>query len=290
MEDTVGLSHGHEHEPFPDISTFIAGMWTNKRTLSMSPIWKKLPVELVQNIFDHLIKNYISDCFFDEGGQFEFDANGRLVNASLSETFGTITTGVLVLTWHLRNEPLFRRQRHLIERHYQNEWLSRVTLYLCLNAEIDMPILRYFHFQESDDPLDTMVRISPDNQKVTFFLYKPELCGFVTDPETDYTLDQLMEDLLAAWDDYRGQRINSYLIVGIRSRNLQRDVEMDFNPRFDIHNSPNGTVNVEGVEVSEDGRYIRFNWEDFITAMVTWQLHESMRQDLEGSIDGYQSE
>ncbi|CCC11538.1 hypothetical protein SMACR_04527 [Sordaria macrospora] len=252
----------------------IAQMWTNKRVLS--PIWGELPIELVQKIFNSLIESYISGCFFDD--KCTFDDDGHLVE--ISPNWASIGTARSLQAWELRHQTLFRRQRHLIERHFQDEWLSRMTLYLCLDAEFDTPFLRYFHFPESEDCIHTKVRVKPD-KKATFFLYRPELSGFVT--EGDITLEEMMEDLVNAWDDYRGQRTTSYLIVGIRSKSLQRE-ERYWNRLMDMYNTPKGAVNLEGLEVSEDGRQIRFNWEDFITAMVTWQLHESMRADLAGEL------
>ncbi|KAJ4367245.1 hypothetical protein N0V85_009151 [Neurospora sp. IMI 360204] len=183
------------------------------------------------------------------------------------------------LTWNLRREPLFRRQRPLIERHFRDEWLSRVTLYMCLDAEIEAPSLRYFHFPESEDH-HAMVRAGPsqDSQqdsgtKVTFFLYKPEENGFVAD-EGLMTVEELMDDLLNAWDDYVKDRTSSCLVVGVRARTWQKDV-IEFNRAMDMYNLRKGSVDLEGLEVSENGRYIRFRWEDFITAMVNWFLYET---------------
>lgn len=271
MEGTAENPHG----PLPDNNTVIAQMWTNKRVLS--PIWGELPIELVQKIFNSLIESYISGCFFND--ECTFDDDGHLVE--ISPNWASIGTARSLQAWELRHQTLFRRQRHLIERHFQDEWLSRMTLYLCLDAEFDTPFLRYFHFPESEDCIRTKVRVNPDDKKATFFLYRPELSGFVT--EGDITLEEMMEDLVNAWDDYRGQRTTSYLIVGIRSKSLQRE-ERYWNRLMDMYNTPKGAVNLEGLEVSEDGRQIRFNWEDFITAMVTWQLHESMRADLAGEL------
>lgn len=237
-------------------------------------------------ILNHLIQSYIKDCFFDENHQF--DADGNIV--ALSQNLGHVLPAVCLFTWELRHEPLFRHQRHLIERHFQNEWLSRATLYLCLNAEDNTPFLRYFPFPEdAKDPVGTPVTVDNDadgddgNHKVTFFLYKPEQNGFVT--EGDVTLDEMMQDLVEAWTDYRGPRILSYLIVGMRFLKCLQREERTWGRNLDMYTLPRDAVNLEGLEVSEDGRHIRFNWEDFVTAMVTWQLHQAMAFDMAGGSD-----
>ncbi|EAA26878.1 hypothetical protein NCU08765 [Neurospora crassa OR74A] len=274
-------THEHSPEPHPELSsepsphspgtlrlstTWPADtyLWDNERVI-MSTKWRELPIELVQKIFNHLIEGFINKCFFND--ECEFDTEGNFV--AMSPDIG-IKNGISFITWNLRRESLFRRQRHLIERHFLDEWLTRVTLYLCLDAEFDTPFLRYFHFPESED-YHALTRLGPD-KKVTFFLYKPEENGFVA--AGDMTIEEMMDDLLDAWDDYVADRTSSYLIVGVRARTWQQNV-IQFHRGLDMYNLRKGSVNLEGLEVSEDGRYIRFSWEDFITGMVNWFLYET---------------
>lgn len=162
-----------------------------------------------------------------------------------------------------------------------------MSLYLCIDAEANTPFLRYFHFPETcEEPNEAQVEaeIGPvegsQKKKVTFFLYKPEENGSVTHGEV--TLEEMMEELADAWEDYQGERVTSYLLVGIRSKNLVREVKQ-FNRMLDWHEIPKGLVNLEGLEVSEDVREIRFNWEDFGTAVVEWNLRMAVKADLSSS-------
>lgn len=55
----------HSHGPLRLSTTWPAdtNLWNNER-VTMSTIWRELPIELVQKIFNHHIEDFINKCFF----------------------------------------------------------------------------------------------------------------------------------------------------------------------------------------------------------------------------------
>ncbi|KAK3399523.1 hypothetical protein B0T20DRAFT_506704 [Sordaria brevicollis] len=138
---------------------------TTPQEPSMSPIWRKLPPELIHHILTYFLTNLLSSL---QSSSIPILYNLNLYSPihpsttkeSKTQTtptdLQTYTTFLLRLWQTWRHDPLFTpRHKRLIERHFYCVWLKSMTIYLHVQQEVDEQIefCRYLPFSPMSEGL-----------------------------------------------------------------------------------------------------------------------------------------
>ncbi|KAK3334478.1 hypothetical protein B0H65DRAFT_74048 [Neurospora tetraspora] len=100
----------------------------------LSPLWRKLPIELVQGVLAYFIDDLLSSTSSGIpilAGPVKSDEEGKSRAADLDR----YANGLVRLWRKWRHDSLFKHQRKRIERHFRDVWLNAMTFYLHVEEE-----------------------------------------------------------------------------------------------------------------------------------------------------------
>ncbi|KAJ4385883.1 hypothetical protein N0V85_008014 [Neurospora sp. IMI 360204] len=254
----------------------------------LSPVWKSLPFELVQEILNHLFEDILKT--HNTYHIWSLSVMCSRIHSG-AETHADRTKPLLAVWAAVRqNWNLFHSYKSRIERYFLDEWLSTMVFFVCVDFSRGY-YFRYFPLPQQTHQGDrTSTSVADSSGMATFFLHRPAMILNTTNyynkllPEgmSMYSPDphvwaplyglQGLDALLAVFENLRVTKCNDR--NGARSPFMVGSIVSLYGPTFE--GPMNGQVFVmdassivlEGLQVHDDGLRIRFKWHNLITAML----------------------
>lgn len=245
-------------------------------TADLSPIWRSLPYDLVQEIINHFTDDVIASCDYGDD-----HADGQMLDPGFP--------GRVYRYWQtFRQDRLFKSQRRRLERHFRDRWLTNMTLYL----ELDHPnfttqalscYCRYFPFsdiivKDTNDILQGTFteeqgeHRDSDSETVTFYLHGPVMAEEYIEPTVYlYEVDESVDDpplptlVSRAWEEIFDNHGEGDKAVWFGVGLCMPGDRFQLWRTSDIFCSWIVGLEAAGLEVFEEGRRIQFRWKRLMT-------------------------
>ncbi|KAJ4399360.1 hypothetical protein N0V85_006049 [Neurospora sp. IMI 360204] len=263
----------------------------------LSAIWRKLPIELVQEVLTHFIDDLLSTTSGIPilAGPVESEEEGQDRAADLE----LYANGLLRLWQKWRHDSLFTHQRKRIEQHFRDVWLNAMTFYLHVeyNGE-DLPLFcRYLPFvwqgppdpeyiypsippEDDDTPTATGSGSDSESDWATFYLHGPLFQSETalderSTPRRMLRWDELQDAAVEAWETKFDE--TTRLEIGLRPRSE----EFHYTPDHDVLILPLWMgAWLPGLQVLDDGHPIDFKWKELVDVYL-----ETFAAEMKGGVE-----
>ncbi|KAK3399522.1 hypothetical protein B0T20DRAFT_375263 [Sordaria brevicollis] len=265
-------------------------------------------------VLDLFTDNVIAECTFNDSGPLQASDRSPDFIANAHRY------------WHaFRSDKLFKRQKHRLEQHFGDHWLSRMTIYVKVQSGPSMPIhncyVRYLPFADfpvadMDYPVpptkttNAIVRVDDaggtptvdDSEQVTFFLHERLLHYY------DGTMVPISTLITVGPNGIGDEGENEFPIISVNetwARIIANDMDEDagqpgtaeglcavgmlgHGERFceegisDQFRSWAFILDVDGLDIVDDGRKIHFMWKPLMT---NWLRYLSRPEDASSDED-----
>ncbi|KAK3504229.1 hypothetical protein B0T13DRAFT_492383 [Neurospora crassa] len=247
-------------------------------TIELSPKWRSLPFDLVQEILDHftgqqVLNNFIDDLVGDH--DIDWRSEDEIARDELPQLLDPCAK--------YRHIPLFSCQKRRIERHYRNHWLSRITIYLYLDPNMystsrSMLYCRYLSRPEGRDLAMALPEVESKEggdggveadaeEKVTFFLRgavrsaRENSHGETSKRELG-NVPEILPRVENAWAKVLKGKTER---LGLALRTKEQTLESG--PEDNLWTSETEVV-LKGLEVLDHGRRVQFNWKQLMSKLL----------------------
>ena len=201
----------------------------------LSSIWQLLPVELVQQILDHLIENLLTCCRTS-------NINSTAENAAILEN----------VWFNLRRDNLFNSQKSLIERHFLHHWLPGVSVWIYINRGNPSRFQSCNKYTALPDAqLTPSDDGDPESEKVTYSLALLHCTR--------------RADLISTWEEFINARATEDFPLRVARRKV-------YHAGITSGSSTTRRMEHEDWEVLDDGDCIRLPWKKVMTMVLTYIL------------------